>query len=114
MVDNQIQSININFSYKYPFETDEDYQNCFLAVFGIKEFNETVITNKTKNLYEELKNDKEFTSLIENLAGQMLSNDIEIGLYILFSFDYLHHFLESLKNKIENKYNFRELLKINS
>ena len=99
MVDNStIKSITIDFYYKYPFETHEDYQECFLSVFGIQEFDENVIAEKTRALYEELKDNKDFIDLLKRMAGQMMSEDVELGLYMLFSFDHIHDFLEILKN----------------
>ena len=99
MVDNStVKSITIDFEYKHTFETNEDYQQCFLSVFGIEEFNESIIAEKTKALYEELKDNKDCVDLLKHLAGQMMSDDPEIGLYLLFSFDHIHKFLETLKN----------------
>lgn len=102
-----VESINIDFSYTYPFETDEDYQQCFLSVFGLKEYDEAIIAVKTTALYEELKEEMGFIELLKYLAGRMMSNDNDIGLYMLFSFDYIHDFLELLRNNsINRKYDF--------
>lgn len=112
MVDKStIESITIDFDYKYPFETHEDYQQYFLSVFGIKEFDENVIAEKTKALYEELKDNKDFVDLLKHLAGKMMSEDVELGLYMLFSFDYIHVFLEILRNNTGN-YNFKNLISL--
>ena len=99
MVDNStVKSITIDFDYKYPFETHEDYQQCFLSVFGIQEFDENIIARKTKDLYEEFKDNEDFVKLLKRMAGQMMSDDPEVGVFILFSFDHIHKFLEILKN----------------
>ena len=111
MVDNStIKSITIDFEYKHPFETHEDYQECFLSVFGIEEFDENVVAEKTRALYEELKDNKNFVDLLKHLAGKMMSEDVELGLFMLFSFDYIHDFLEVLKNDKD----FNKLLSIES
>ena len=114
MVDNStVKSITIDFKYKHPFETHEDYQQCFLSVFGIEEFNESIIAEKTKALYEELKDNKDFVDLLKHLAGQMMSDDPEIGLYLLFSYSYIHDFLEILRsNKNSGNYNFTNLISL--
>lgn len=104
-----IKSINTNISYVYPFKNDEDYQKCFLSVFDIEEFDEKIIEKKTKALLEEMKNNKMFCDILQCLAGKMFSTDLEIGLYMLFSFDYLHDFLETIKENKES-YNFSDLL----
>ena len=114
MVDNStVKSITIDFEYKHPFETREDYQHCFLSVFGIEEFDESIIAEKTKALYEELKDNKDFINLLKQLAGKMMSEDVELGLFMLFSFDHIHDFLEILRNN-ENtgNYNFKELISL--
>ena len=111
MVDNStVKSITIDFKYKHPFETHEDYQQCFLSVFGIEEFDENVVAEKTKALYEELKDNEDFINLLKQLAGKMMSEDVELGLFMLFSFDYIHDFLEILKNGTD----FTKLLSIKS
>ncbi len=61
----KIESINVDFSYNYPFESDEDYQQCFLSVFGINEFNEKKIAEKTKALYEEMKYEAGINELLQ-------------------------------------------------
>lgn len=111
MVDqSSVKSITIDFEYIYPFETDEDYQNCFLSVFGIKEFDENVVAKKTKAFYKEFKDNADFVNLLKHLACQMMSEDVELGLYILFSFDYIHEFLKILKDDKD----FSKLLSIKS
>jgi len=111
MVDNStVKSITIDFEYKHPFETHDDYQQCFLSVFNIQEFNENVVVKKTKALYEELKENEDFIKLLKQLATKIMSEDVELGLFMLFSFDYIHDFLEVLKNGTD----FTKLLSIKS
>ena len=107
-----VKSINTEFSYTYPFETDDDYQACFLSVFDIKEYDDKIIAEKTTALYEELKSEEGFTEVLKFLASKMMSDDLDIGLYMLFSFDHIHDFLELLKNTSDNtnKYNFSGFL----
>ena len=113
MVDTCVKSIIVDFEYKYPFESDEDYQQYYLSIFGIKEFDENVITEKTKALYEELKDNKDFVDMLKHLAGQMMSDDPEIGLYLLFSYSYIHDFLEILRsNKNNGDYDFKNLISL--
>jgi hypothetical protein len=117
MVDTCVKSIILDFDYKYPFESDEDYQQYYLSIFGLDDFDEKVITEKTKALYEELKKNAEFIKLVKQLAGQMMSDDPEIGLYLLFSYSYIHDFLEILRKNKESKkgienINFLKILKI--
>lgn len=98
-----VDRINTNFSYKYPFENDKDYQNCFLLTFGIEEYDELIIKKKIMQLLEAFKNNDSFIELINNLAKKMMSEDIEIGLFMLFSFDHIHSFIMAIKTN-----NFRD------
>ena len=51
--------------------------------------------------------------LLKHLAGKMMSEDVELGLFMLFSFDYIHDFLEILRsNKNTGNYNFKELISL--
>jgi len=97
-----VKSINIDFAYSYPFKTNDDYQDCFLKVFELENYNGKIINEKLSALYEELKNDANFVEIVQLLANKMLTDDKEFGLYVLFSFDYLHDFLTTLKNRIPN------------
>jgi len=97
-----VKSINIDFAYSYPFKTNDDYQDCFLKVFELENYNGKIINEKLSALYEELKNDANFVEIVQLLANKMLTDDKEFGLYVLFSFDYLHDFLTALKNRIPN------------
>jgi len=97
-----VKSINIDFAYSYPFKTNEDYQDCFLKVFELENYDGKIINEKLSALYEELKNDANFVEIVQLLANKMLTDDKEFGLYVLFSFDYLHDFLTTLKNRIPN------------
>ena len=95
-----VKSINIDFAYSYPFKTNEDYQDCFLKVFELENYDGKIINEKLSALYEELKDDETFVEIVQLLANKMLSDEKELGLYVLFSFDYLHDFLKTLKNII--------------
>ena len=98
-----VDHINTNFSYKYPFENDKDYQECFLLTFGIEEYDELIIKEKIMNLLEVFKNNESFIEVIKYLATKMMSEDIEIGLFMLFSFDHIHSFITAIKTN-----NFRD------
>ena len=67
-------------------------------------------------LYERIRNNAELSCCMKSVAGFLMSTDEELGLMILFSYDYLYlshicisEFLE--KDKI-SEYNIQNLKKI--
>jgi hypothetical protein len=71
------------------YVSNDDYQRDFLAFFGIAEYNELLVAEKMDALYGVLKDEAEFGSLMKTAAGLFMSEDPELGLSILFSYDYL-------------------------
>ena len=74
------------------FIIDALYRNDLLNIFGVEEFdfNENIFDKIISDLYKIVRVDNELTSLMKTLAGQYMSIDIEFGLMLLFSFDYLY------------------------
>lgn len=89
---------NINLDLNISYETDEEYQNSLKQVYNIdmKEEDENTIfenmTNGINILSKELKDVKEVIDLCNLTAKMMLSEDLEIGLFILHSYDYFKLF----------------------
>ena len=109
-----LKSLSIDFEYTYPFVTTDDYQQCFLNIFNLKDFDDNVIDEKTTALLKEFKTNKSFVDTITYLANKMMSDDLEVGLFLLFSFEHLHNFISVLKvySKEEDltKYDFTGFL----
>ena len=74
------------------FIIDALYRNDLLNIFGVEEFdfNENIFDKIISDLYKIVRGNNELTSLMKTLAGQYMSIDIEFGLMLLFSFDYLY------------------------
>ena len=74
------------------FIIDALYRNDLLNIFGVEEFdfNENIFDKIISDLYKIVRVNNELTSLMKTLAGQYMSIDIEFGLMLLFSFDYLY------------------------
>ena len=79
------------------YETDEEYQQAFLSLFGLKEYDEKVISKSMDDLYIKIKDIPEMQAKMKHAAGAVLSEDMEMGLRILFSYNHLKDWHETLK-----------------
>lgn len=79
--------------------SDIIYKNEFLAAFNLTEINDRNINMKIELLYSTLfKSDKKLDdkrsellhSFMKTLAGKLMSEEIELGFAILFSYTYFH------------------------
>jgi len=73
------------------FINDTLYRNDILNIFGIEEFDEQVINKCIHTIYEKIKNYDDLKPILEKLASFFLSDDCELGLLLMFSYDYLEH-----------------------
>ena len=72
------------------FIRDTLYKEDLLNILGINEYNEEQVNNAIHELYIRIKDHKAFTIFITKLAGHFMSTDEELGLMILFAYDYLY------------------------
>jgi hypothetical protein len=89
------------------YATDEEYRATFKQIFEIITdadpedaefiFENTAINDKLEYIFDQTKNDSRFNDIYTIAAGKMLSEDPTIGMYILFSFDYLYLFYNLLQ-----------------
>jgi hypothetical protein len=98
------------------FIRDTLYKEDLLNIFGISDYNEEQMNILMHKLYERIRNNAELSCCMKSVAGFLMSTDEELGLMILFSYDYLYlshicisEFLE--KGKI-SEYNIQNLKKI--
>jgi hypothetical protein len=104
------------------FIRDTIYRQELLNILGMKEFNEAEMNRAIRELYEKLESCKELKKCMANLAGRFLSEDLELGLMILFAYDYMYlthicvcEYLESLPplGKVEpNSQNIKALVQL--
>lgn len=66
---------------------DEEAMNCGLNV-----------------IYSETKDDERFCELYRLAAGKFLTEDLEIGLCVLFTYDYFADFIEFYENRTDELY----------
>jgi hypothetical protein len=66
------------------------YKEDILNIFDIDEYNEEVILAFIHKIYEKVKEHTGMKECMLKLANNMFSEDTELGLIILYAYDYLH------------------------
>jgi hypothetical protein len=64
------------------------YQANLLECFNLTEFNEVTINKEIDKLYSVFKRHEPFKKCMKKVANSYLSEDLSIGLMLLFSYDY--------------------------
>ena len=100
-----------NFDLTIEYDNDEEYRQQILKVFNLSEYTDE-ITKGIDSVYEDIRENEEFERLLEKAANSMLSEDKELGLVILFSYDHFPAFHDCIKEYKELK--IAPLDKINS
>ena len=73
----------------------EEYQDAYyryelLSIFGLEDYNEREISEAVATLYEKVKDSKELKECMLKLAAKFMSLDEELGLMMLFAYDYMY------------------------
>ena len=96
---------------------EELYRKDLLNIFNLEEYDGKLIDEKMQSLYEKLKSCEFLVNCMSELASKWLTNDIIVGLMILFSFDNMHaahicicEYLESGKISDDNETLLTDLL----
>jgi hypothetical protein len=99
------------------FIRDAIYRQELLNIFGIEEYNDKEMNDAIHNLYEKVKECKECKELKEcmvKLSSDFMSLDEELGLLLLYSYDYMYlthicvsEFLETGKISHNNIFNLK-------
>jgi hypothetical protein len=66
------------------------YRQELLNIVGMEEYNEPEMNQAIHELYIRVKACVELKNCMSKLAGQFMSTDEELGLMILFSYDYMY------------------------
>jgi len=81
------------------------YRQELLNILGMTEFNEAEMNRAIHELYEKIKDNKELKECMALCAAKILCEDLEIGLMIMFAYDYMYltHacICESIFSKVE-------------
>lgn len=73
------------------FINDSLYRNDILNIFNLEEFDEQEINNCINKIYGKIKNYDDLKPILQKLAAFFFSEDCELGILLMFSYDYLEH-----------------------
>ena len=112
--ENDCKKVNNNISYNVDYElyynlflndeafeegeTEEEkesirtllYQKDLLAIFNMNKFDDDIINNQIRDLFIYVKESKELLLCMMELSKKSIFSNTEIGLMMLFSFDYMY------------------------
>jgi len=112
---------SVNVHYKNVQYNDNLYRTQLLEVFGLKEYNDDIISNQMKQLYNKIKDYSQIKQIITLLkqfkyAKIFIVNEEEENLYLIFMFsfeyfDLFHNCLKELnKDNVISDETFNKLL----
>ena len=98
------------YKYELPvkYNDETEYQDELLKVFDVKEYNDDIIGNTRRLLYEDLNKNKEFNDLFDK-ACKILNNsyaDNEWGMLVLLSYHHFHKFHRCIQLFYQEKEEF--------
>jgi hypothetical protein len=75
------------------FSSDLIYKSDILQVFKLTEYDDDKIHHEIKSVFEILKNNEKMVDCIKKLANRFMTEDLEFGVTLLFSYDtfYITH-----------------------
>jgi len=87
----ELTDLNFDFEQQPDDICDLIYQIDYLQIFGVVEFDYNSINTEMKRIYEidGVKSNPTFQECIKKAANMFLSEDLELGFMVLFSYDYL-------------------------
>jgi len=83
-----------NLDYTPRYETDEEYQTAIRIVFGMpgEDYDDELISKSLDFLYANTKETEEFKEIYGSSAAKIMSEDQEMGIAVLFSYDFFREF----------------------
>lgn len=66
------------------------YRSDFLSIFELEDFNDEIINKSIHDLYEKIKTSEELYFCMKEVSKSFITDDCEMGLMMLFSFDFLY------------------------
>jgi hypothetical protein len=72
------------------FVRDAIYRQELLNILGMEDFNDTEMERAIHELFKKVREQQFLKECMIKLSGQFLNIDQEIGLMLMFSFDYMH------------------------
>ena len=72
------------------FVRDALYRQELLDILELEEHDEQLMSDALHKLYEQVKGSQELRKCMVKMAGRIMSDDEEFGLFILFAYDYMY------------------------
>ena len=72
------------------FIRDAIYRQELLNVLGMSDYNEAEMNRAIHELYLKIESCKELKECMAKCAGRFLSEDLELGLMLMFAYDYMY------------------------
>jgi hypothetical protein len=95
-------------------DDDDKYQNDLLNVFNnLKEYDPVIIDKIILNVYQIFMKNDRMKNILKIIANQQMSEELDLGCVLLFSYDYFyltHQFLKTYF--IENIYDENIIIKL--
>lgn len=101
-------NFDIDINYK-DSDDDEVFRNCILKFHKLDKFEDKTITNNIICLYNFLRKYEDLKITFSKLSNKLLVDDCEVGLFLLFSYDYFNILFKILVN-IKEKEDYSDLL----
>jgi hypothetical protein len=70
--------------------SSELYKSEFLQLFGLETFDNTIIQNTMSEVLDKIKDYPPFLSCLQKGAAKVMSQDIQVGFMILYSYHYFY------------------------
>lgn len=76
--------------YDKEFVRDVIYRQELLNIFGLEEYESTRLDDAFHKLYERIKDYKPLQEIMVKLASEIMCEDKEVGMIILYSYDFMY------------------------
>jgi hypothetical protein len=83
------------------FVRDVIYRQELLNILELEDYNNAKIDNGFRKLYEKIKFYMPLQEIMRKLAGEVMSEDEEVGLIILFSYDFMYQSHKCISELLE-------------
>tara|TARA_Y100000590_G_scaffold460579_1_gene620208 strand:- start:458 stop:802 length:345 start_codon:yes stop_codon:yes gene_type:complete len=93
-------NLDLNLNIECDYTNNDEYRDTYLKIFKLDNFDEEVINSQLANIKNIIVKNDIFRELLTKSAGLYLTEDLDIGLMILFSYDYLKDFTQCLNDFI--------------
>ena len=81
------------------YEDDDEYRASICKVFQMQEYDDALLSKGMDELFAITSCKSSFANLYVAAAGKMMSEDPELGLAVLFSYDYFAKFHTCFQNE---------------